>query len=207
MNQYQKEQLDALKQVRQHLSAMTHDEKQRLKDILTGYIEFRSRVTSFLETSFSTICTEKCFTNNLSACCSRDGILAFFGDVVVNALTSSPEDLDIIEAAIIRPEREAKCIFLSEKGCLWHIKPIVCEMFLCDEAEQKVFGADTEVQKKWEELKEERKQFTWPDKRVLFEELESVFMKKGVKSPIMYIHYSPGLLRIKSSREKKTTLR
>ena len=207
MNQYQKEQLDALKQVRQNLETMSHDEKQRLKDTLTEYLEFRSRAASFLESVFSTICTEKCYANKLSACCSKDGILAFFGDVVVNALTSPPEGLDRIEAAITRPERETKCIFLSEKGCLWHIKPIVCEMFLCDEAEQKAFGNNTEAQKKWEAFKEERKNFTWPDKKVLFEELESVFMRKGVTSPLMYIHYSPGLLRIKRNREKQATLR
>jgi hypothetical protein len=202
MNQYQKEQLEAVKMVRQYLDAMTQSEKQRLKEMLTRYLEFRSRVTSFLESLFSTICTEKCYASKLSACCSKDGIVAFFGDVVVNALISSPHDLDNLEAAIARPEQDTKCIFLSEKGCLWHSKPIVCEMFLCDEAEHKVFGNNMEARKKWEELKTERKQFTWPDKIVLFEELESVFMEKGATSPLMYIHYSPGLLRIKNNRER-----
>jgi len=203
MNQYQNEQLEALKMVRKHLGVMTHVEKQSLKEKLTGYLEFRSHVTSFLESLFSTICTQKCYTNNLSACCSKDGIIAFFGDVVVNVLTSEPKDLDSLEAAIIHPEKENKCIFLSEKGCLWHIKPIVCEMFLCDEAEHNVFRGNAEAEKQWEEFKKKRKNFTWPDKKVLFEELESVFMEKGAKSPLMYIHYSPGLLRIKKAREKK----
>ena len=203
MNQYQKEQLDALKEVRRHLNAMTPDEKERLTNTLSDYLEFRSRVSSFLNTFFSSICTEKCYANRLSACCSKDGILAFFGDVVVNALTSSPEGLDRLEAAIVRPEREKKCIFLSEEGCLWRIKPIVCEMFLCDEAEKKAFGDNIEAKKKWKAYKEERKNFTWPDKRVLFEELERVFIEKDVTSPIMYIHFSPGLLRIKNSRDRQ----
>lgn len=188
--------------VRKHLGAMTHVEKQRLKEKLTGYLEFRSHVTAFLESLFSTICTQKCYTNNLSACCSKDGIIAFFGDVVVNVLTSEPKDLDSLESAIIHPEKENKCIFLSEKGCLWDIKPIVCEMFLCDEAEHNVFRSNAEAEKQWEEFKKERKNFTWPDKKVLFEELESVFMEKGATSPLMYIHFSPGLLRIKKAREK-----
>ena len=203
MNEYQKEQLDALKQVRHHLKCMTRDEKQRLKASLTDYLDFRHRVSVFLDTFFSGICTEKCYAGRLSACCSKDGILAFFGDVVVNALTSSSEGLDTLEKAIIRPERDTKCIFLSEKGCLWQLKPIVCEMFLCDEAEQNVFGNNTKARKQWEAYKEERKNFTWPDKKVLFEELERVFMEKGVTSPIMYIHYSPGLLRIKNSRDRQ----
>jgi len=202
MNQYQKEQLEALKMVRQHLDAMTHVERQSLKEKLTDYLEFRSHVTSFLEPFFSTICTEKCYTNKLSACCSKDGIIAFFGDVVVNALTSAAEGLDKLETAITHPEKENKCIFLSKKGCLWNIKPIVCEMFLCDEAEQKVFRSNAEAEKQWVAFKKERKNFTWPDKKVLFEELESVFMEKGAKSPLMYIHFSPGLLRIKKTREK-----
>jgi hypothetical protein len=207
MNQYQKEQLDALKQVRHHLKAMARDEEQRLKESLTDYLDFRHRVSAFLDTFFSSICTEKCYAGRLSACCSKDGILTFFGDVVVNALTSSPEGLDRLETAIIRPERDIKCIFLSDNGCLWQMKPIVCEMFLCDEAEQNVFGDNTEAHKKWAAYKEERKNFTWPDKRVLFEELERVFIEKDVTSPIMYIHFSPGLLRIKKNREKQSTPR
>jgi len=207
MNEYQKEQLDALKQVRHQLKAMTRDEKQRLKESLADYLDFRRRVSAFLDTFFSSICTEKCYAGRLSACCSKDGILAFFGDVVVNALTSSPESLDTLEKAIIRPERDIKCIFLSDKGCLWQMKPIVCEMFLCDEAEQNVFGKNTEAEQKWEAYKEERKNFTWPDKVVLFEELERVFMEKGITSPIMYIHYSPGLLSIKKNRDKPPTHR
>jgi len=30
-----------------------------------------------------------------------------------------------------------------------------------------------------------------------------VFKQKGCKSPLMYIHHSPGLLRIKTMRDKK----
>ena len=39
---------------------------------------------------------------------------------------------------------------------------------------------------------------TWPDRPVLFDELEKLFIKEGYDSPLMYCHKSPGLLRLKS---------
>ena len=83
------------------------------------------------------------------------------------------------------------------------MKPIVCEMFLCDEAERTVFGVNHNALKQWNEFKEIKKNYTWPDKPVLFEYLEMIFMEKGCKSPLMYIHYSPGLLIIKTIRDEK----
>jgi hypothetical protein len=41
------------------------------------------------------------------------------------------------------------------------------------------------------------KSFRWPDRPVLFDQLEQVFMAVGCRSPLMYINTSPGLLRIK----------
>ncbi|MFC1494817.1 hypothetical protein ACFL6W_06030 [Thermodesulfobacteriota bacterium] len=49
-----------------------------------------------------------------------------------------------------------------------------------------------------DQLKEDEKCFTWPDKPVLFDELEALFIKKDFDSPLMYFHKSPGLLRVKS---------
>ncbi|CAB1071247.1 hypothetical protein D1AOALGA4SA_1164 [Olavius algarvensis Delta 1 endosymbiont] len=46
-------------------------------------------------------------------------------------------------------------------------------------------------------LEAERQHFTWPDRPVLFDDLESYFLKTGCRSPLMYLHNSPGLLRIK----------
>jgi len=46
-------------------------------------------------------------------------------------------------------------------------------------------------------LEAKRKRFTWPDQPVLFDDLESYFMKSGYRSPLMYLHNSPGLLRVK----------
>lgn len=200
MNAYQTEQRDALRMVRDRLAAMATSENEQLRAGIADYLDFRSRVAAFLDRHFSHICTEKCYNNRLSACCSKDGIIAFFGDVVVNALVSDHSHLDHLDRAIQQPEVENKCIFLSGSGCLWTIKPIVCEMFLCDEAEQRVFDGNAEAEQQWEGFKAEKKHFTWPDKVVLFEWLESCFMKKGCASPLMYIHHSPGLLRVKNSR-------
>ena len=80
---------------------------------------------------------------------------------------------------------------------IWNIKPIVCEMFLCDAAQKEVFGKELHVRKRWEELQKQKKSFTWPDRRVLFDSLERYFMDAGFTSPLMYLHNSPGLLRVK----------
>lgn len=200
MNAYQKEQLDALLMIRRHLHELPVAEIEPLKAEIADYLEFRSRAAAFLETHFKEICTEKCYQNQLSACCSKDGIIAFWGDVVVNALVSEKQDLDRLADGIQTPANAFKCIFLAESGCLWQVKPIVCEMFLCDEAENRVFGNDPDALQTWEAFKEEKKRFTWPDRPVLFEKLEQVFIDKGCDSSLMYIHKSPGLMRIKRNR-------
>ena len=49
----------------------------------------------------------------------------------------------------------------------------------------------------WEELLRVRKRFTWPDRPVLFDHLEKVFLDLGYRSTLMHLNLSPGLLRIK----------
>ena len=201
MNEYQKEQLETLVMIRKQFEGLSASEIENLQAEIAEYLSFRSRIAGFLEHHFRDICTEKCYQSQLSACCSKDGIIAFFADAVVNALVSNAHELDTLENAIRRPVYKHKCIFLFEKGCLWRIKPIVCEMFLCDEAERMSFGENQNALKQWNEFKEIKKNYTWPDKPVLFEYLEMVFMEKGCKSPLMYVHHSPGLLRIKTMRD------
>lgn len=200
MNAYQKEQLDALQMVRRHLKALPDSETAYLKAQIADYQDFRSRVAGFLESHFAGICNEKCYQSRLSACCSRDGIVAFFADVLINAMSAEEDSLDTLENAIQQPEKEFKCIFLSATGCLWQVKPIVCEMFLCDAAEDSVFVGDSGAVKQWERFKAEEKTFTWPDRPVVFEALEAYFMIRGCDSPLMYMHKSPGLVRIRSKR-------
>jgi hypothetical protein len=49
-----------------------------------------------------------------------------------------PASLESLQDVLTRPREGFKCVFLGHEGCLWRIKPIVCEMFLCDAAENVV---------------------------------------------------------------------
>ncbi len=202
LNIYQQEQLETLLAVRDYLLRLAPRELQRLTDKISPYLSFRNDVSVFSNAHFADVCNEKCYRERLSACCSRDGIIVFFADVVINALVSSDKDLDRLEEAICHPETEFKCIFLSDSGCLWRVKPIVCEMFICDEAKKKVFDDNPAAAGQWEQFEAIREGFTWPDQPVLFEYLEDFFMKAGCQSPLMHIHTSPGLMRVRRARKK-----
>ena len=202
MNPYHKEQLEALEMVREHIESLSVLERRELTDWLTGYLRFRQEVESFLAKHFNEVCTHKCFQSRLSACCSREGIIAFFADVVVNHIVSKGASCDKLQAVLNKPNDGFKCVYLSGDGCLWHMKPIVCQMYLCNRSKEHVFGLNPPLKKEWELLERKRKRFTWPDRPVLFDELESYFMKAGYRSPLMYLHNSPGLLRVKQRAQK-----
>ncbi len=197
MNEYQTEQMETLTLVRNHLSALDGAERERLRESLKDYLAFRMDTADFLERHFGHLCTRNCYESRMSACCSKDGIVTFFGDAVINVLLSSDAELDSLADVLCRPHTGFKCVYLSEKGCLWRMKPIVCEMFLCDSAKEEVFGDTPALRGKWESLEKRRKTFTWPDRPVLFDDLEQIFLDAGYRSSLMYLHSSPGLLRIK----------
>jgi hypothetical protein len=79
-------------------------------------------------------------------------------------------------------------------------------MFLCEHARKTVFDKDPLALKEWERLKRREKRYTWPDRRVLFDDLETCFIRAGYSSSLMYFHNSPGLLKVKSSASKKRDL-
>jgi hypothetical protein len=198
MNDYQREQAESLAIVRKHLSSLNSRQKETLFERASEYLLFRKEVDSFLCNYFGNVCNLKCYQSHLSACCGRDGIITFFADMVINALVSSEHDLGRLDAAVsLNYENGIKCIYLGQKGCLWKIKPIVCEMFLCDSAMKVVFEKYPEAALKWKQLKQHEKLFKWPDRPVLFDYLEEVFLTAGYRSSLMYFHNSPGLLRIK----------
>ncbi len=203
MNTYQTEQLEALLMLRGSMELLENSMRRKDKGLyrqFQHYLAFRSDAERYFKTWFEGICTEKCYSGRLSACCSRDGIITFWADVVVNAYVSRPWELDRLEAAIRQPLNEDRCIYLGEMGCGWRMKPVVCEMFLCPDAEKPVFEINPEAGKQWSMLKERKKGFTWPDRPVLFEALETIYMNAGYDSSLMYIHKSPGLQRIMRSR-------
>jgi len=197
MNPYHKEQIDALTMVKRHFNNLPASERQILIASLTDYHMFRQEVDEFLAQYFSEICTQTCYQSRMSACCSREGIITFFADIVVNLLVSEPADFDKLLTVLSIPNDGFKCVYLSEEGCLWRLKPIVCQMYLCDRSKNQVFGKNIELNNEWESLEQKRKRFTWPDRPVLFDDLETYFMKTGYRSPLMYLHNSPGLLRVK----------
>jgi len=202
MRDYNRDQWEALLLVQHYLEGLPASEIERLRASIGPYLQFRSEVSRFQREFLSEICTQACFTTRQSACCNRDGIATFFADVVINALFSSEEDLNRIKAALVNDPGGFKCVYLGEKGCVWRLKPIVCEMFLCDRAKAAVLEGDRNRDDRWQELLRKEKQFTWPDKPVLFDELEELFLEAGLKSPLMYCHLSPGLLRVKAQRKR-----
>jgi hypothetical protein len=196
---YNREQREALQIVRRYLDALTADERIALSARIGAYLSFREALEKFLSEHFSEICTAACFRSRLSACCTKEGIVAFFGDVVVNTLVSSAAELDEMERALDGDSQGFKCVFLSEKGCLWRVRPIVCAMFLCDPAAEKAWAKSPEAAARWKTFQARRNDFTWPDKPVLFDDLEQHFIDAGFRSPLMYLHQSPGLLRVKKA--------
>lgn len=196
MNPYHQEQIEAYAMVRQHLNN-NRSTYQDLLAIVADYLAFREQVDNFLSTHFSTVCTQTCYRNRLSACCSREGIVTFFADVVVNVLVSEPLEIENLISILREPNTGFKCVYLTEEGCRWKVKPIVCEMFLCDRAKESIFLENSTLKQEWELIEAGRKLYTWPDQPVLFDKLEAYFIKNGSQSPLMYLHNSPGLLRIK----------
>ena len=204
ISDYQQEQLEALNLLDHFIQALPPPEKERLRAMCDDYLQFLSEVDDFLLRHFDTICTRQCYQGRLSACCSRDGIITFFADVVINVLLSTPEQIRTLKSVLQSTGKAFKCIYLGDDGCLWHVRPIVCRMFLCDQARNSVFMGHEERRNAWEILEQRRKSFTWPDRPVLFDDLEHYFMAAGCRSPLMYLNNSPGLLRVKKKSGKKT---
>ena len=197
MTPYQREQLQTLQMVRGYLAQISEAERETLKNDLTDYLTFRDAVDAFQENYFHDICNRKCYQSKLSACCSRDGIIIFFADVIINALMAGPAALERLQDVLTHPHEGFKCVFLGHEGCLWRIKPIVCEMFLCDAAEKAVLKENPVARKRWDALGRQKKDYTWPDRPVLFDTLEQICIDAGYTSPLMFLHNSPGLLRVK----------
>lgn len=198
MTEYQNEQAEALELVTEYLSGLVVTDIDVLKRKLADYLIFRKDVDFFLSSHFSDICTETCYQSRLSACCTREGIITFFADVVVNAIMSHEKAIQDLFSALRSPRERFKCVYLGKKGCLWKVKPLVCEMFLCKKAEDTVLKYNQTLQEEWQALKTREKTFRWPDRKVLFDELEQLFLDAGHTSPLMYLHNSPGLLRVKA---------
>jgi hypothetical protein len=71
-------------------------------------------------------------------------------------------------------------------------------MFYCNQVKKDIFAEGTEAKALFEELRIREKEFTYPARPVLFDDLEKYFMRLGLDSPHMYYHKSPGILRLKA---------
>ena len=190
--------------VRRHLKYIEGlNRTGRISRSFKDYLKFRRTADGFLQDHFSSTCQKACYSSRLSTCCSREGIITFFADVVVNTTISSPAEIENILEVLQNPRSEVKCVYLGDNGCLWRIKPIVCTMFLCDRAQDDVFVENPELRQQWENFQALKKRFTWPDRPVLFDDLERAFIKAGHNSSLMYLHNSPGLLRVKHNAKLK----
>jgi hypothetical protein len=207
MREYNRDQFDTIVMVQRHLGERSRSYIGQLKRRIRPYLKFRGDVADFQKQCFSEVCSQKCFTSRTSACCGRDGIATFFADVVINVLISSEEEVNTLLQTLSNDPGGFKCVYLTERGCRWRLKPIVCEMFLCDHAKESVLEKDNALQGHWKKLRQREKRYTWPNRRVLFDELEEVYIQAGLQSPLMYFHRSPGLLRMKAQRLKKRSRR
>lgn len=177
------------------LSPVTLEE---LTTLMQPYLQFRQTLETFQEDYFDPLCQKTCFETALSACCGFESIITFFADQVINFLVSPPEQRELLFKTIEKPNTTGKCVYLGDHGCIWRVRPISCTMFLCEEVKKKVFDRHPEAESLWQSLQAREKEFTWPDKPVLFDAIEKVFLPLGVVSPHLYFHQSPGLLRVKS---------
>lgn len=197
LNTYQKEQLDALHQVQNALMQMDTKTKNRLLVDFKSYLDFREEVDRYLDEHLSSYCAQACFKSQTSACCSKDGIITFWADMVINACCCTNDELNMLISAVKQPQHPQKCVYLSSEGCLWTVRPLVCAMFVCDQLQADVINQDPNLSRVWERYRRQAKGFRWPDKPVLFDRLEEMFMDLGCQSPLMYINYSPALVQIK----------
>jgi len=203
MSPYNRDQLEAITMIRRYMGELKRGQMSQIKRKIESYLGFRADAAEFQKKYFSALCTQKCFTSQTSACCGREGIATFFADMVINLFLSSDEEIDSLSQTLIHDSGGLNCVYLTDTGCLWRLKPIVCEMFLCQHAKDTVLGGDVNLQLQWEKLCQREKRYTWPSRPVLFDDLERLFIKKGYDSPLMYFHQSPGLLRVKAQWKNK----
>jgi hypothetical protein len=197
MDDYQREQFEAHGMVLEYLEQNAGRHRRQLEAEIAEYLDYRGEVDRFLGRHFSGVCSAKCFRSRLSACCSREGVITFFADVVVNALAAPRPAVESLLEVLRQGDEGFKCVYLAPEGCRWRVRPIVCSLFLCEHAQRQVFDANPELRRQWCRLEERARRFKWPDRPVLFDLLETRFLQAGYTSSLMYLHQSPGLLRVK----------
>ncbi len=198
VSDYNRQHLEAQQEAIRAYKKLSADEIAFLKWLSTPYMYFRRELDRFNTRFFQKYCYETCFLNGKSACCGFESIMTFFADDILNIIWGGYKSAQILVKKLRKPNSTSRCVYLGPHGCIWYLKPISCAMFFCDNAKKHVFSKNREALEWWDVFTIQEKNFTWPSKPVLFDLLEDFFIhKKGISSPHMYYHSSPGLLRIK----------
>jgi hypothetical protein len=195
---YNRDQLISHRAIASAISRFSTAAVAELNERVSPYLRFRRDVEDFYRRYFAPACHNACFTTKLSACCGFESIIIFFADQVINYRLSTPLEITNIMKALARPNTSNKCVYLGEEGCIWKLRPITCAMFFCEQAKTVVFQEHPKAKSILSDLQGQEKEFTWPIKPVLFDEIEKQFISLGVESPLLYFHHSPGLLRLKA---------
>lgn len=198
MNDYNREQLATFQAVSQACLRLTSIEREALIIRLAPYLVFRRDLDELHHGHVESTCRTACYETGLSACCGFESIITFFADHVITCLLSEPSDMRVIFERLEQPNRSRSCVYLAEHGCMWKVRPIACAMFFCESIKSKILRETPAVFAAWEDLQRREKGFTLPDRPVLFDDLEAYFIERGVSSPHMHFHNSPGLLRMKA---------
>jgi len=198
MSEYNRDQWHGLTAIRDALGQMTEEEVEALRASLSPYLEFRRGLAGFHARYFHDYCRRACYETGLSACCGFESIITFFADQLITRLLVTKAEMDLLVQVLKRPNTTGRCVFLGAQGCRWRLPPISCAMFYCEQAKASVFADAPEAAAIFEELRLLEKRFTHPDQPVLFDDLECHFRRKGLQTPQMYYHFSPGLLRLKA---------
>ena len=197
LSEYNEQQRQGILLVRRHLRSLPPRLRADIGEMIAPYLDFRERTARFQATCLAGLCSRACFADGTSACCGREGILTFFADMAVNAYLCGDGETEALLEALDGDRGGPNCVYLGEGGCRWRLKPVTCEMFLCDRARKELDRLGESVKEEWEGLRKEEKRFTLPVQPVLFDDLERLFMERGCDSPLMYCHRSPGLVRLK----------
>ncbi len=202
MSSYNRSHLHAITTTWEACDALHDDELDVLRKLGEPYLRFRHDLDDFTAAYFRPYCEAACFTTRKSACCSYESIIVFFADEVMNYLFGGREDIAPLRAQLEHEGNTSHCVYLSPSGCLWTLRPITCAMFFCDDAKKTIFSRFPHAHIQWDALVIREKEFTWPTQPVLFDEVERFFIERGVTTPHMYFHRSPGLLRVKECARK-----
>lgn len=198
VSEYNRDQGITFKAVNEALQRIGSTGVEKLKESVGPYLAFRRELEEFQAGFMEAFCRKSCFETGISGCCGFESIITFFADHAISFLLSEPREKELILGALEQPNRTKKCVYLARSGCIWKIRPIACAMFLCGKLKSGYIECDHKAKSVWTQFQDREKEFTWPTKPVLFDDLETYFMGLGVRSPHMHFHQSPGLIRLKA---------